>query len=124
MIARGLPPTANCHKINDKLQQRKLFCKDPVNIIKKNKIEADKGGNIEMKETVKTPLPLFMLAFDCKENIKTVFGINKIQGATVKIVLFRKPNLIPQCKRGVSYMETCKNTAKDSQDVLNAQVNT
>jgi hypothetical protein len=80
------------------LQQRELFCKDAVNIIKKIKIEPDKGGNTEMKETVKKTLPLFMLTFDCKENM-TVFGINKIQGATFKIEPLRNPNLIPQCKR-------------------------
>jgi hypothetical protein len=31
--------------------------------------------------------------------MKTVFGINRIQGATVKIEPLRKPNLIPQFKR-------------------------
>jgi hypothetical protein len=40
-----------------------------------------------------------MLTFDCKENMKTVFGVNRIQGATVKIEPLRKPNLIPQFKR-------------------------
>jgi hypothetical protein len=39
-----------------------------------------------------------MLTFDWKGNNKTVFGINKIQGATVKTEPLRKPNLIPQCK--------------------------
>jgi hypothetical protein len=76
-----------------------LFCKDAVNIIKKIKIETDKGGNTEIKETVKETLLLFMLTFDCKENMKTVFRINRIQGTTVKIEPLRKPNLIPQCKR-------------------------
>jgi hypothetical protein len=66
MMARGLPRTANCQKIIDELQQRKLFCKDAVNIIKKKKkIETDKGGNTEIKETVKKHclyLCLFLIA--------------------------------------------------------------
>jgi hypothetical protein len=48
---------------------------------------------------MKKPLPIFMLTFDCKENVKAVFGINRIQGAAAKIESLRNPNLIPQCKR-------------------------
>jgi hypothetical protein len=44
--------------------------------MKKIKIEPDKRGNIEIKETVKRPLPLFMLTFDCKENIFFLFLAN------------------------------------------------
>jgi hypothetical protein len=71
VMARGLLPTANCREIIDELQKKKLLCKDAVNIIKKIKIETDKGGN-----TVKKSLPLFMFTFKCKENMKAVFGIN------------------------------------------------
>jgi hypothetical protein len=60
VMARGIPPTANCQKIIDKLQQQKLFCKDAVNIIKKIKIEPDKGGNTEIKETVKNNHCLYL----------------------------------------------------------------
>jgi hypothetical protein len=66
---------------------------------------------------------LFMLTFDCKENMKTFFGINRIQGATVKIEPLRKPNLIPQCKWCQLHGHTQKYYQRQ-QDVLNVQVNT
>jgi hypothetical protein len=59
-MARRLPLTANCQKIIYELQQRKLFCKDAVNIIKKIKIEPDKGGYTEIKETVKNNHCLYL----------------------------------------------------------------
>jgi hypothetical protein len=50
-----------------------------------------------MKETVKKNTAS-IYACDCKEKMKAVFGINIIQGTTVKIEPLRKPNPIPQCK--------------------------
>lgn len=54
----------------------------------------------------KTLLPLFALSFSKEENVKKVYEIKEILHMKVTIEAFRKPKLIPQCKRCQEYGHT------------------
>lgn len=97
-MARGLHPTYMPEEIIKELQDKGLAITEATNIIKKRK-EEDK--------VIRISLPLFMLVFDKKEDIKKIYDIKSILDIVVKIELFRKTSpLIPQCKRCQGFSHT------------------
>lgn len=51
-----------------------------------------------LKRVDKTPLALFMLTFNNKEDVKRIYEIKEILGIKVEIEAIRKTKLLPQCK--------------------------
>jgi hypothetical protein len=62
----------------------------------------------------KTPLPLYMLTFEKKEDTKRIFEIKEILGMRVTIEALRRSNLIPQCKNCQAYGHTQKYCRKEA----------
>lgn len=76
-------------------------------------MEALKNKGFEVMEVVNllstrnwTPLSLFVLSFQNKENIKKIYEIKEILGMKVDIESLRKSKLIPQCKKCQTYGHT------------------
>lgn len=97
-MAKGLHPTYMPEEIIKELQGKGLAIIEATNIIKKRKKE---------DKVIRTSLPLFMLVFDKKEDIKKIYDIKSILDIVVKIEPFRKTSpLIPQCKRCQGFSHT------------------
>ena len=105
VMARGLDPTCTVQMIGDHLKERNFAIQEVINIEKREK----KG-----EEVIRKRLPLFMLVFSQKEEIKKIYEIQRILGLQVKIEPLRKrSNLIPQCKKCQGYGHTQNNCFKE-----------
>lgn len=114
IMVRGLHPTCSSEEIKLDLEENGFNIINAVNIIKKEKI-IDKHGNTTIN---KRGLPLFMLTFDNKENIKKVYDIKAILNMKVKIEPLKKNNyLIAQCKKCQGYNHTQKYCGREARCV-------
>lgn len=95
VMAKRLPATTKPEKIITELHSKGFRTVDAVNIISKRRIVNSSNETVIKKE----PIPMFMLTFSKDEDIKKIYAIKQIQGASVIIEPVRKSKLIPQCKR-------------------------
>lgn len=104
VMARGLHPTCTKQDIIDDLKHKGLKIEDAANILKREKAVSDQGIKI-----TKRGLPLFMLTFNSKEKVETIFNIRAILNMRVRIEALRKSTgLIPQCKKCQGFNHTQK----------------
>lgn len=99
VMARNLHPSCNTKEIKEDLIAQGFKILDVTNKIKKTKVD---------DKILTTPLPLFILTFDNKEDIKKIFEIQYICHLKVKIEALRSGQLIPQCKRCQRFGHTQK----------------
>lgn len=91
VVARKLHQTCQVKKITEDLKNKGYKIENVTQLLR--------GKD-------KSPLPLFALTFSKEENTKKVYEITEILNMKVTIEAFRKPNLIPQCKRCQEYGHT------------------
>ncbi len=110
VMARGLHHTCASKDIVEDLENKGLKILDAVNIVKKERTENGEGN-----QTInKRGLPLFMLTFDNKENIQTIYGIKGILHMKVKIEPLKRTTVrIPQCKKCQGFNHTQKYCGRD-----------
>lgn len=99
VMVRNLHQSCNPEDIKRELSESGFKIIDVVNKIKKSK----KGD-----EETRIPLPLFMLTFDNKEDIRKIYEIKHLCHMGVKIEAVRSNRIIPQCKRCQRYGHTQK----------------
>jgi len=107
VMARNLHSSTDVDEISADLAQQGFEIKSVV-----QKLNITKGSN---GERIEKRLPLFMLTFSARTDIKKVYEIRYINSMKVTIEALRTNKMIPQCKQCQEYGHTkayCRKTPK------------
>lgn len=106
VMVKNLHPSCDPKDISSELQKNGFKVLNVVNKLKKTTVNGEK---------VTKELPMFMITFDNKEDIKKIFSIQYLMHMKIKVEALRANKSIPQCKICQRFEHTqhfCRNTPK------------